>query len=92
MKLASGYDRKKHKDQKEYRHLTKAEILALPSGGHAQFIDRFGTVRDCKINGRVRTWKRDPTHVEVPIKIGLYEYATLNLQDALTMFVKEVDA
>ena len=27
-----------------------------------------------KVNGRVKTWKRDPDRVVVPIKHGLYHY------------------
>ncbi len=27
-----------------------------------------------KINGKPKTWKRDPSRVEVPVKYGLYRY------------------
>ena len=30
------------------------------------------------VNGRVKTWKKTPDKVEVPIKHGLYSYAYLN--------------
>ena len=30
-----------------------------------------------KVNGIVKTWKRDAARIEVPLKHGLYDYATL---------------
>lgn len=30
-----------------------------------------------KVNGKVRTWKRDTSRVEIPIKHGLYRYGYL---------------
>lgn len=67
------------------RRMTLDEIKAL--GSHAKIIANDGTLRDVKINGRVRTWKRDSYRVEVPIKYGLYEYATFNTDEALRRFV-----
>jgi hypothetical protein len=32
-------------------------------------------------NGRTRTWKRDPSRVEVPIKHGMYAYGTIDAHD-----------
>jgi hypothetical protein len=72
------------KTEKSYRKLTLAEVKALT--GHALVISNQGDVVRVKINGKVRTWKRDVTRFEVPIKYGLYEYATL---DNLDRFVKE---
>jgi hypothetical protein len=40
-----------------------------------------GTAKTVKVNGAVRTWKRDPNRIEVPCKYGLYEYFTLQAQD-----------
>lgn len=40
-----------------------------------------GDARQVKVNGKVRTWKRDLNRIEVPIKYGLYEYATLDASD-----------
>ena len=36
---------------------------------------RFGrSIRRYKVNGKPKTWKRDPNRIEVPIKYGLYTY------------------
>jgi hypothetical protein len=31
-----------------------------------------------KINGKVRTWKRNPNRIEIPVKHGLYVYGYIN--------------
>ena len=31
-----------------------------------------------KVNGMVRTWKRDPSRIRVPLKHGLYSYDAIN--------------
>lgn len=67
------------------RRMTLDEIKSL--GSHAKMIANDGTLRDVKINGRVRTWKRDSNRVEVPVKYGLYEYATFDTSEALERFV-----
>lgn len=33
-------------------------------------------------NGATRTWKRDPERFEVPIKHGMYQYATIDAHNA----------
>lgn len=82
--LASGYDRaKKCPKVTTYRTLTREEVLALGSGMHVAFLANDGTARTLKINGKVRTWKRDPDRVEVPIKYGMYECATFSLEEAM---------
>jgi hypothetical protein len=32
------------------------------------------SIIQCRVNGDVKTWKRDPNRIQVPIKRGLYEY------------------
>ena len=58
------------------RDMTLEEAKQLASGRHAAIIAGDGTIRRVKINGRVRTWKRDPNRIEVPVKYGMYEYTT----------------
>jgi hypothetical protein len=41
------------------------------SHGHA--LSHLGEIRRVKFNGAVKTWKRDPSRVEVPCKYGMYE-------------------
>ncbi len=49
--------------------------------GHVWFVSIQGTARQAKVNGKVRTWKRDANRVELPIKYGMYEYATITQDD-----------
>lgn len=48
---------------------------------HIWFVDVSGKARQCKVNGKVRTWKRDPERIEVPVKYGLREYAVFTAAD-----------
>lgn len=70
------------------RRMTLDEVKAL--SGHAEFIANDGKLRTLKINGAVRTWKRDATRVEVPVKYGMREYATFDTAEALRRFVVRV--
>lgn len=58
------------------RPMTLAEGLAIPWGCSLEFVSNSGDVRNCRPNGKVRTWKRDLTRVEIPTKYGMYEYRT----------------
>ena len=40
-----------------------------------------GDARNCKVNGKVRTWKRDKNRIEIPLKYGMYEYAVFTRRD-----------
>lgn len=90
MKLSLNSDRKKTPDVAEYRNMTKEELLALTYNDHPQVILRNGRVGNVKINGAVRTWKRDPNRVEIPVKYGMYECYTFSLDEALSRFVVQV--
>ena len=85
LELVSAYDRPTNPPIRRYRRLTLAEIRAL--SGHALVIRNDGKVAQVKINGAVKTWKRDPSRVEVPVKYGLYEYARFDTAEALRRFV-----
>lgn len=80
-------DKKKSPTPVRVRMMTREEILALSYGDHPAVLLNDGRLGECKVNGRVRTWKRDPERVEVPLKYGMYEFATFSLRDALTRFV-----
>lgn len=80
-------DRRKNPQPVEVRPMTREEILALSHSRHVPVILNNGRLGECKINGAVRTWKTQPDRVEVPVKYGMYEYATLNLNEALRHFV-----
>jgi hypothetical protein len=89
-KLARQGDRKKNPDLVVVRTMTREEIMTLKSGDHAAVILNSGRLGTCKINGAIRTWKREPGRVEIPVKYGMYEYAVLSLEEALVRFVVEV--
>lgn len=65
----------------DFRAMTLAEAKALHSGQHVWVLARQGDARRAKVNGAPRTWKRDPSRVEIPLKYGMYEYATFNEDD-----------
>ena len=71
--LKNGYDKK---TLNNYRPMTINEAKQLSYGDHVWFTATDGSARQCKINGKVRTWKRDANRIEVPCKFGLYEYCT----------------
>ena len=72
------------------RPLTREEILTLSYGDHPTVILNNGRLGRVKINGKVRTWKRDAERIEVPVKYGMYECATLTGAE-LERFVKVED-
>ena len=55
---------------------------------HIWFLTINGDARQAKVNGRVRTWKRDPDRVEIPIKYGMYEYGILTGQDLARVLIR----
>lgn len=57
--------------------LTLAQVKALKHGTivyDKNFNNADGTPKRWRVNGKVRTWKRSPDRVEVPIKCGLYQF------------------
>lgn len=35
------------------------------------------TPKRWRVNGQVKTWKRDPDRIQIPVKYGLYDHAYL---------------
>lgn len=59
-----------------------AEMIAVcDSNSHIWALTNDGKARRVKVNGKVRTWKRDSNRIEIPIEYGLYEYATFTASD-----------
>ncbi|KKN62622.1 hypothetical protein LCGC14_0510330 [marine sediment metagenome] len=48
-----------------------------------------GTTRRWRVSGAVKTWKRDPTRVRVPIKHGLYANGAIEEWNARYFTTKE---
>jgi hypothetical protein len=61
-----------------FRSMTRMEVLQLGYGDHCWFHTFNGDAREVKINGQVRTWKRQPDRIEVSVKYGMYEYSTIH--------------
>lgn len=75
-----------------FRPMSLDEVKTL-SASHIWFRSMQGDAREAKVNGAVRTWKRDASRVELPLKYGMYEYATFTTRDILDgRVLVEVDA
>ena len=70
-------DRRKTPETRAYRYMTPDEARDLQYGQHIYLLLRGGRVGQVKVNGEPKTWKRDASRLEVPVKYGMYEYATL---------------
>lgn len=57
-------------------HCGPCERRVGPRGGVTERVERW------RRNGATRTWRRDPQRWEVPVKHGLYQYATIRSSDA----------
>jgi hypothetical protein len=82
IQLVNGYDRKR-KELLTFRNPSDiAELVShCNSNSHIWFRSNDGLARQLKINGSVRTWKRDAGRIEIPVKYGLYEYGTFTADD-----------
>lgn len=41
---------------------------------HREYRNADGSAQRWRVNGKVKTWKRSPKRVQVPVKHGLYDY------------------
>ena len=80
-------DRKVKPTPVTVRPMTRDEVIALSYGDHPALILYSGRLGAVKVNGALRTWKRDVDRVEIPVKYGMYECATLSLDEAMRRFV-----
>ena len=44
---------------------------------HINLTNSDGTPLRLRVNGKPKTWKRNPDRIKVPLKHGLYEYGEL---------------
>ena len=82
-KLDCGYARGKIQDTRKFRNPASiSEMMEwCDTHQHIELKDKQGRWRTVKVNGKVRTWKRDSERIEVPCKYGLYEYFVLTARD-----------
>jgi hypothetical protein len=84
LELKMRGDKRKNPEIMKFRVLTTEDIL---NGNKDAFgylrlgdlftIDRNGNAANVRQNGKVKTWKRDKTRWELPLKYGLYECFTI---------------
>ena len=55
---------------------------------HVWILSLRGDARQAKVNGKVRTWKRNPSRIEIPMKYGLYEYFTITNRDFTDILIE----
>jgi hypothetical protein len=74
MIVDSHYAGAKEKDRKDVRYMTREEARQLRDGSHVLVLSQHGRWANARVNGEPKTWKRDPLHVRVSLKYGMYEY------------------
>ena len=89
MIVVSGYDRNVNKIQYRVRFWTEKEVFNIDGQyGALHFLANDGTMRDIRLNGAVKRWKKEPKRIEIPVKYGLRECARFSLEEACRHFVK----
>jgi len=64
--------------------ITLNQAKALKSGQivyHTENKNADGTPQRWKVNGKVKTWKRDDSRVKIPVKHGLYNHGYITEND-----------
>jgi len=87
--LVNGYDKRKTRETATFRKFTLTDIAGILATGqtHFYFIDKRGEYRQCRRNGQVKTWKRDPLRFECSFSYGMYEHFRMNTQEMLDNLV-----
>lgn len=66
----------------EAKNLQHGNILHIPKN---PLLSKGKRCFNWRVNGKVKTWKRSPHKVQVPLKYGLYDYDYLT-ESNLTIF------
>jgi len=91
--VVDGYDKSKNPRTLTVRKFTIEDIRAMLLVNAAReyiSLDRHGKARNIRVNGNLKTWKRDTSRFERSFKYGMYEYFRLNTQGMLNTLVVEV--
>jgi hypothetical protein len=77
-------------NQKEIRMITLEQAKNLKHGDilyHVINRNADGSPQRWRVNGKVRTWKRNPERIQVPLKYGLknFDYLTENELDLVCL-------
>lgn len=66
--------RKKSPPKYSFYQLTLEDVLSPDFGREQLYVqDDQGFMARVRRNGQVKTWKRDPSRVEIPVKFGMYD-------------------
>ncbi len=57
----------------EARNVKPGQILY-----HVNNSNSHGSPQRWKVNGQVKTWKKDPSRIRIPVKMGLYAYDAID--------------
>ena len=82
-------------DSPAKKTLTFAEALQLKSGTtlyHVSHRNADGSAQRWRVNGKVKTWKRDPSRLQIPVKNGLKNCDYLTERDLNLVCLKQEDA
>ena len=59
---------------------------------HVTNINADGSPQRWRVNGKVKTWKRSPDRIQVPLKQGMYGFDYLTEEDLSYLTLCESDA
>lgn len=48
---------------------------------HTKHRNRDGSAQKWKVNGKVKTWKRNPDKIQIPVKHGMYSFGYIYQDD-----------
>lgn len=66
----------RHLTLNQAKHLKHKQILY-----HLRNRNADGTAQRWRVNGKVKTWKRSPWKVQVPVKFGMYSFDYITEND-----------
>jgi hypothetical protein len=90
--VTDGYDMRKNPRTFKVRHFTLEDIKAMIDDNTRYYkaLDRVGKLRNIRANGKLRTWKKDPSKFERSFKYGMSEHIKLNTEGMLNTLVVAV--
>lgn len=77
--LECGYSRKRFEGRKQFIQLDFNDVMGLRPGDVIPVVCIDGKVRECRVNGKIKTWKTRPFDLELPLKYGLKECTRLKM-------------
>lgn len=72
--------------------LEQAKQLRIDQVVYVAQFNRKGEPQKWRVNGQVKTWKRDPARVQVPVKHGLHDYDYITERNLDCVYLTEEEA